>query len=106
MYRILAVLSIAFLLLNPAGICAGTNGGVAKAPAHPCCPSTPSSCICIDRQPAPPALPSLADTGIVVPPAPIALLSSADQPVRVMAAAESGVFPTESRFLQFHQILV
>src|SRR5689334_6614928 len=99
MYRLLVILAIAFLLINPAGICAG-NGGVQKAPTHPCCPSSPSSCVCIDRQPAPPALPSLADSGIVLPPAPVALVHVADHPVRVAAASESVVFPAESRFLQ------
>ena|SRR5215475_4940871 len=105
MYRLLAILSIAFLLLNPAGICAGNSSG-AKTSSHPCCPSTPSNCVCIDRQPAAPVLPALADAGVVVAPAPAALLSMAEWPVPVEVDSESPFCPAESRFLQFHQILV
>jgi hypothetical protein len=106
MYRLLAILSIAFLLLNPAGICAGNSSSSPKAPAHPCCPSAPSNCVCIDRQPAAPVLPALADAGIVVPPTPAAVLSAVEQPAPVAIVSESPAGPSDSRFLQFHQILV
>src|SRR4051812_22448608 len=65
----LALLSIVFLLMNPVGFCAGSP--MAKSPSHPCCPTAPAphhhdsaktSCVCIDRQPAAPSLPS-NDTG-------------------------------------------
>jgi hypothetical protein len=59
---LLAVLAIAILLCNPAGICAGTPG--AKSPSHPCCPkpaAEKAACVCIDRQPAAPTVPALAD---------------------------------------------
>src|SRR3954452_25516048 len=59
---VLALLGIAVLLLNPAGACAGTPG--AKSASHPCCPKATAdkaSCVCLDRQPAAPTLPPLAD---------------------------------------------
>src|SRR5687768_4331176 len=60
---VLAILAVVCLLLNPAGICAGTPS--APSPSHPCCPKPPSSvadqsCVCIDRQPAAPTLPDLS----------------------------------------------
>jgi hypothetical protein len=62
---VLAILGVCFLLLNPAGICAGAGVASAESPSHPCCPkpaadSTDSPCICIDRQPAAPTVPSLS----------------------------------------------
>src|SRR5689334_19797036 len=58
----LAIISIAFLLFNPAGICAGPAGP--QAAAHPCCPKTacPSPqgstvlCVCVDRQAVAPSV--------------------------------------------------
>jgi hypothetical protein len=63
---VLAVLGVVFLLLNPAGICAGAGIASTESPSHPCCPKPPagkadSPCICIDRQPAAPTVPSLTD---------------------------------------------
>jgi hypothetical protein len=60
---VLAILGVVCLLLNPAGICAGTPS--VASPSHPCCPKPPSSmadqsCVCIDRQPAAPTLPDLS----------------------------------------------
>jgi hypothetical protein len=65
-YRlVLAILGVVALLLNPAGICAGTMTGMSPSPSHPCCPkSAPdgstSPCVCIDRQPEAPSAPSLS----------------------------------------------
>ena len=108
---ILALLSVVFLLVNPAGICAGS--GMAKSPTHPCCPTSPthdsakSSCVCIDRQPAPPSVPS-NDTGerIAVATADLTPRVTADE-----ARPESRAFvdvgpPSQDRCVQFHQLLV
>jgi len=51
-------------------------------------------------------LPSLADAGIVILPLPATLVSITHQPSQLPAHAESVVFPSESRFIEFHQILV
>jgi hypothetical protein len=105
-----AILGIAFLLANPAGICAGTPG--TASPSHPCCPkpSTPvapttSSCVCIDRQPAAPVLPALADQGPAVAVAPVAV------PLDMPAAIEFAAFDLPIRSPQdlsvsFRQLLL
>ena len=108
---ILALPGIAFLLLNPAGVCAGTPP--VHAPSHPCCP-TPSSqhhgsgtgaCVCIDRQPAAPALPP--DTNPFAPVAATETLAPArafgDE---IVPGPGSGGFTLQARFLTFHQLLV
>ena len=105
---VLALLGIVFLLSNPAGVCAGTPA--THAPSHPCCPrpsSDSGSCVCIDRQPAAPVLPSLADAGLYAPVAVSAATASlnlqscekAEPPDRVPLASED-------RFITLHQILV
>src|SRR3954453_10783629 len=79
----LALLSILFLILNPAGFCAGSP--MAKSPSHPCCPSgsgsqhqdmAKASCVCIDRQPTAPSVPAndAGDQISAVPPDAIPLL--------------------------------
>jgi hypothetical protein len=60
---LLAILGVLFLVANPAGMCAGTP--TAQSPSHPCCPTrsgdaADAPCICIDRQPAAPTVPSLS----------------------------------------------
>src|SRR5579883_2279455 len=62
----IALLGIALLLWNPAGVCAGSPSGGGRS--HPCCPASSTrhagstgACVCIDRQPAAPSLPSLDD---------------------------------------------
>src|ERR1700757_1207540 len=66
---LLALLGIALLVLSPGCVCAGVSP--VQAQSHPCCPSpspqhhgnVSAACICIDRQPAAPALPPLAVAG-------------------------------------------
>jgi len=70
---VLAVLGIALLLVNPAGVCAGTMSSF--SPSHPCCPKpsgdlAKSSCLCIENQPSSPVLPApgeLAQSVFLVP---------------------------------------
>ncbi|HKE26572.1 MAG TPA: hypothetical protein VKB88_29660 [Bryobacteraceae bacterium] len=108
---VLALLGIALLVVNPAGVCAGTPS--AHAPSHPCCPAPPTqhhgngtgTCVCIDRQPTPPALPSL-DSGHVTAAetdTSAALIASGSETTPVVDRAH---FTREARFLTFHQILV
>ena len=109
---VLALLGIAFLLLNPAGVCAGTPG--AQSPSHPCCPKpaapdapVTSSCVCIDRQPAAPVLPSLSDSGIVAEIAPDATTAVAIAlPEREFAAFEMPVGNPQDLSVSFHQLLL
>jgi hypothetical protein len=80
---VLAVLGIAVLLVNPAGVCAGTIG--AASPSHPCCPKpsadvSKAPCICIDRQPAAPTVPAPGEQVQAAAVAPVASLA-ADRPV-------------------------
>jgi len=105
----LALIGIAMILLNPAGVCAGTPS--VHAPSHPCCPvpytqhhgSGTGACVCIDRQPAAPALPAL-DVGHLTRVEAIAHLSVfGDQTGAVPVRAG---FILEARFLAFHQLLV
>lgn len=108
----LALLGIALLLLNPAGFCAGNGSG--RGQSHPCCPapatqhhrSGTGGCICIDRQPTRPALPSLDNghfTAVVATdtPEPPIVFETETAPV-----SSGGRFIQEARFLTFHQILV
>jgi hypothetical protein len=110
----LALLSIAILIFNPAGICAG--GPMAQSPSHPCCPSgsgpqhqdsLKSSCVCIDRQPAAPSLPSNSGSEQLVA---VALDTTpqlrADQPGQASLAFEGIARAPQDRCLQFHQLLV
>jgi hypothetical protein len=110
----LALLSILFLVINPAGFCAGSP--MAKSPSHPCCPSGPApqqhdlaktSCVCIDRQPTAPSLPANDAGGSVVAVSPD---SSPQLAAGVVSAAqrvaERVIFPPNDRYLQFHQLLV
>jgi hypothetical protein len=108
---ILAILGIAFLLLNPAGICAGTPGS--QSPSHPCCPkpSTPvapasSSCVCIDRQPAAPTLPSLADNGPVVTVASAAVVELDLPAVAEFATFDLPLGSPQDLSVSFHQLLL
>jgi len=105
-----AILGIAILLLNPAGICAGTPG--ASSPSHPCCPpSAPSapvtsSCICIDRQPAAPVLPTLADNGPVLTVAPAAGVELDIPAVAEFAAFDLPIGSPQDLSVSFHQLLL
>lgn len=113
-YRVvLAVLGILFLLLNPAGICAGTPG--TQSPSHPCCPKpsgpaqapATSSCVCIDRQPAAPSLPSLSDSGPVAPVvAEMGPVVHAALPPGEFAELSGPVGPPQDISVSFHQLLL
>jgi hypothetical protein len=106
------LLGIALLLLNPAGVCAGTSS--APGPLHPCCPAPPTqhhgsrtgTCVCIDRQPSAPALPSLDNghyTAVAATEASPRLITVATEITPVFDRAK---FTPQARFLTFHQILV
>src|SRR4051794_17637410 len=108
-----ALLGIALLLVNPAGVCAGTPG--AQSPSHPCCPKGPApqhhssgtaACVCIDRQPAAPAVPVLADNGPVAAVAVEAALHVTEQPRNEFRSSESFFSPPHDRFVDFHQLLL
>jgi hypothetical protein len=102
---LLAVLAVAILLLNPAGVCAGTVG--AASPSHPCCPKPAvekAACICIDRQSDPPTVPSLtpqADAELLV------TSPTLQQATAVESNAEPALaLPAQDRIITLHQILV
>jgi len=102
---LLAVLAISILLFNPAGVCAGMMG--ATSPSHPCCPkpaAEKSPCICIDRQSAPPTVPSLTlDAHAELPAiAPTLQLAAAAE----TSAETAPVLPIQDRVVALHQILV
>jgi hypothetical protein len=102
---LLAVLAIAILLWNPAGVCAGTVG--VSSPSHPCCPKPTvekASCICIDRQSDPPTVPSLtlqADAELPVTAPALQPASGAEA-----NAEPAPVLPIQDRVVILHQILV
>jgi hypothetical protein len=107
-----ALLGIALLLWNPAGICAGTPGS--QSPSHPCCPQpaapagpVTSSCVCIDRQPAAPVLPSLSDSGPVAEVAPDSASAVAiTLPAQEFATFEMPAGPPQDLSVSFHQLLL
>jgi hypothetical protein len=113
---LLALLGIVFLLVNPAGVCAGMASAPVSHASHPCCPppagsghhqnSGSGSCVCIDRQPAAPVLPSLADSGLCVPATVPAVTQPAERRSEKANAPDRIDFPAEDRVLTFHQILV
>jgi hypothetical protein len=97
---VLVALSLLLLLANPAGFCAGNM--TSASGGHPCCPKAPSvksSCLCIDRQSAAPAVTvsvEAADTIVVYfQPQP----SSVELPV---VAQET----PPDRAVVFHQLLI
>ena len=109
---VLAFLGVVFLLANPAGACAGMMAGLSSQPSHPCCPKpsgdlAKSACLCIDRQPAAPAVPSPGEQtqDAVVAPAPSML---ADVPVEVPESLVSeDVSPApHAILLSIHQLLL
>jgi len=107
MHRLLAILGIAFLLLNPAGFCAGNGAGV-KSPSHPCCPhpTIDAGCVCIDRQPAAPSVPSIADAGPVVQVAHAYTALDLALTAPGLLVPEFDVSAPEDRSVQFHQLLL
>jgi hypothetical protein len=106
--NLLALIGILLLLVNPAGICAGTMGS-ANSPSHPCCPQPgleKAPCLCIDRQPAAPTLPPLADQPqlAVVAVAPVADVVVAALPEPVVERVV-GLAP-DALLLSIHQLLL
>jgi hypothetical protein len=109
---VLAILGVCFLLLNPAGICAGAGIASAETQAHPCCPkpavdTADSPCICIDRQPAAPTVPSLSDQSSLLVIGPVAALA-ADVPAWRPEAFVDEAPPLGPRaiLLSIHQLLL
>jgi hypothetical protein len=113
---LLALLGIVFLLVNPAGVCAGMASAPGSHASHPCCPPPAGSgqhqnsgsggCVCIDRQPAAPVLPSLAAAGLYVPATAAAVTQSVERRTENANAPDRIVLPSENRFITLHQILV
>ena len=105
-----AILGILFLLVNPAGVCAGTPAQ--DMSAHECCPKpadngSESPCLCIDRAPDAPALPALDDLTRAAVVAPAPLLGeeiSARVPEAVIEDAAASSPP--SIILSIHQLLL
>ena len=109
---VVAFLGVVLLLLNPAGVCEGSPA--AQSPSHPCCPAPPANshsggagtCVCIDRQPAAPTVPSL-DSGQAAPMAATDTAAPLSANGSETAIAPDGIgFTTDARFITFHQILV
>lgn len=107
---LLAILGVVFLLANPAGICAGMT--TAALPSHPCCPkpahdAPQAPCICIDRQPAAPTLPSISELTEAVAIAPVAVLA-ADAPAAApeFIVEEAAGSAPHAILLSIHQLLL
>src|ERR1044072_5027636 len=68
----LAIITVAFLLLNPIGACASMSAS--STPAHPCCPEKPAApadcrtaaCVCAVTPQVPVTVPPNADQGVVL----------------------------------------
>jgi hypothetical protein len=108
----LAILAVAFLVLNPVGACASMS--MASTSAHPCCPKAPApptdcmtvGCVCINTPQAPTIVPPNTDQGPVLAlPATSALdagiLASNERPT-----FERIIFAPHDRYLSFHQLLL
>jgi hypothetical protein len=108
----LAILAVAFLVLNPIGACASMS--VASPPAHPCCPKRPAppadchtvGCVCINTPPAPSIVPPNTNQGPV-----LALPASAALDAGYLAAdrrptLERILFAPHDRYLSIHQLLL
>jgi hypothetical protein len=107
---LLALLGVFFLLANPAGICAGTPS--AKSPSHPCCPkpsadAAKAPCICIDRQPAAPTVPSLSEQSQFDAIAPVPVLA-AEMPANApeYRLEDTGPLAPHAIILSIHQLLL
>jgi hypothetical protein len=101
---VVVLLSIVFLLVNPAGFC--TDDMVGNTAGHPCCPKAPASvksaCLCIDRQPAMPTVPvPVENVAIIVAPMDVPLPIAS-----VVVKVDVVSYSPPDRFLAFHQFLV
>jgi hypothetical protein len=109
---VLAILGVCFLLLNPVGVCAGAGIPSGEAPSHPCCPKpaadpADSPCICIDRQPASPTVPSpgeLSFYSAIQPDAAFAADVPVQEPKSFVEAAPP--LPPHTILLSIHQLLL
>ena len=104
--NVLAILGVCFLLLSPAGICAGAGIATEQSPSHPCCPKPPadtadSPCLCIDREPA---APTTASVSVIAPaPAPV---TEPPAPAPEFVAVEIAPAATHTILLSIHQLLL
>src|SRR4051812_48402795 len=103
----LAIVTVAFLLLNPMLGCA-LMAAPSPPPAHPCCqkPQATSGCVCVCTPPAPAAV-SLNANQELVP----ALQVTSKAGVISVAAAEGPAlveraFRADDRYLTFHPLLL
>jgi hypothetical protein len=107
---VLAILGVFFLLANPAGICAGTPS--AQSPSHPCCPTQSTDtadapCICIDRQPAAPTVPSLSDQAQFDAVEPDAVLTvEIPVPPTESCVHQAAALAPDAILLSIHQLLL
>ena len=105
---VLALLGIAFLLLNPAGICAGNF--TSDSPSHPCCPKpaamAKAPCVCIDRQSEVETIPTLETQAQVEAATVVSPASNLTLPVHEFRAFQPSLLPAQDRVVSLHQILV
>ena len=109
---LLAILGVAFLLANPAGVCAGMMASDPAPDSHSCCPkpsaeSAKAPCICIDRQPAAQTLPAPGEQ------AQVAATDSAALPIAEIPVAAAEFLVSEDPYpapgsilLSIHQLLL
>jgi hypothetical protein len=105
----LAILAMAFLVLNPIGACASMP--LTSPPAHPCCPTSPVAlddcakpgCVCIN--PTPISIPPNSDKLVLVLPAngapEVSQPAANERPAFALA-----FFAPADRYLKFHQLLL
>jgi hypothetical protein len=109
---LLAVLGVVFLLANPAGICAGMAGAGTPSPSHACCPkpagdTAKAPCICIDRQPAAPALPAIGELTQAAVTAPVpAAIAEMPAPAAEFVVEEAAGPAPHAILLSIHQLLL
>jgi hypothetical protein len=108
----LAILTVAFLLLNPIGFC--TSVSVPSTPAHPCCPEKPApppdcntpACVCADTPQAPVTVPPNADHGFALD------LTLTVEPAEALVGvpeklSTDPILPgSQGKYLTIHQFLV
>jgi hypothetical protein len=100
---------MAFLLANPAGICAGMS--TTETPTHPCCPRTAdsgseSSCICIDRQPAAPTILSTGPVTQLAAAAPASVFVNVPIASPNFQVEEAAPAAPKTIILSIHQLLL
>lgn len=108
---VLAILAVAFLVLNPIGACASMS--VTSPPSHPCCPKAPAAtedcarpgCVCVNPTPVPTLVPPNIDEGqVLVLPA-----NATSKPNPVAGERQTFglvLFAPHDRYLSYHQLLL